>query len=71
MCAQPFDQRTGQGLWYSGPLDAASKLLRAEGPTAFFKGWLAHYMRGAPHVALLFLTLEQFKKRRPLEALLK
>ena len=66
---QPFDANTGKGLLYSGPVDAGLQLVRSEGPAGFFKGWLAHYMRGAPHVALLFLTLEQLKKRRPLDRL--
>lgn len=62
---QPFDA-DGRGLLYAGPVDAAAKIVRAEGAGALFKGWLAHYARGAPHVALLFLALEQLKKRRPL-----
>ena len=41
-------------------------VMRAEGPAALFKGWGAHYLRGAPHVALLFLSLEQLKRRWPL-----
>ena len=48
-------------------MDAAMKILRLEGPQAFFKGWFAHYLRGAPHVALIFVFLEQLKKRKPIE----
>ena len=62
---QPFDS-SGRGTLYAGPLDAAAKVVRLEGAAALFKGWTAHYLRGAPHVALLFLTLEQLKKHRPL-----
>ena len=46
-------------------LDAAAKVARSEGVAALFKGWFAHYLRGAPHVALLFVTFEQLKARRP------
>jgi len=66
---QPFDAASGRGLLYAGPLDAGLQIVRSEGPAALFKGWLAHYIRGAPHVALLFVTLEQLKKHRPLERL--
>eukprot|EP00937_MAST-01D_sp_MAST-1D-sp2_P006121 g6121.t1 len=63
---QPFDG-AGRGTLYAGPLDAFGKVVRNEGALALFKGWGAHYLRGAPHVALLFVTLEQLKKHRPLE----
>jgi hypothetical protein len=52
---------------YKSGMDAAIKILRLEGPQAFFKGWFAHYLRGAPHVALIFVFLEQLKKRKPIE----
>ena len=57
----------GGDLKYRSGIDAAYKIARYEGPGAFFKGWGAHYLRGAPHVALIFVLLEQLKKRRPLE----
>jgi solute carrier family 25 protein 34/35 len=58
--------RSADRLYTSG-FDAAIKIATHEGPSAFFKGWMAHYMRGAPHVALIFVFLEQLKKRRPIE----
>eukprot|EP00949_MAST-11_sp_MAST-11-sp1_P000378 g378.t1 len=58
---QPID-----GLYKSG-VDCAMKIAKTEGLGAFFKGWGAHYFRGAPHVALIFVTLEWLKKERPLE----
>ena len=58
---------SGGDLKYRSGVDAAYKIARYEGPGAFFKGWGAHYLRGAPHVALIFVLLEQLKKRRPLE----
>ena len=65
---QPFDER-GRGTMYTGPLDALVKVVRHEGAPALFKGWAAHYLRGAPHVALLFVTFEQLKKHQPLQHL--
>ncbi len=64
-----YNQPSGSQRIYTSGLDAAMKIVRHEGPSAFFKGWLAHYMRGAPHVALIFVFLEQLKQRRPLERL--
>eukprot|EP01062_Namystynia_karyoxenos_P066355 TRINITY_DN60307_c0_g1_i1.p1 TRINITY_DN60307_c0_g1~~TRINITY_DN60307_c0_g1_i1.p1 ORF type:complete len:359 (+),score=108.94 TRINITY_DN60307_c0_g1_i1:82-1077(+) len=66
---QPFGP-DGRGLLYSGAADCALQTVRTEGPLAFFKGFVAHYMRGAPHVTLLFLFLEQLKRHRPIDAVL-
>ena len=52
---------------YKSAFDAAFKMLKYEGPQAFFKGWFAHYLRGAPHVALIFVffgTAEKEKANR-------
>eukprot|EP01065_Artemidia_motanka_P004238 TRINITY_DN12028_c0_g1_i1.p1 TRINITY_DN12028_c0_g1~~TRINITY_DN12028_c0_g1_i1.p1 ORF type:complete len:346 (+),score=93.07 TRINITY_DN12028_c0_g1_i1:128-1039(+) len=79
MCMQPIDVlrtrimnqpfgRDGKGLLYNGAIDCGVKTVRGEGPSALFKGFVAHYMRGAPHVTLLFLFLEQLKKHRPIDA---
>jgi solute carrier family 25 protein 34/35 len=62
---QPVDKH-GVGTLYKGAFDACSQIVKKEGAPALFKGWTAHYLRGAPHVTLLFLFLEQFKKHRPL-----
>ena len=52
---------------YRSGVDAAIKIAANEGVGAFFKGWMAHYFRGAPHVCLIFVILESLKKHRPLE----
>ena len=66
---QPFDAH-GKGTLYSSGVDAFGKILRTEGPQGFFKGWLAHFSRGAPHVALIFVFLEQLQRHRPLALIL-
>lgn len=81
LCMQPIDTvRTrvmnqpfgadGRGLLYTSAIDCCTKTVRAEGTGALFKGFVAHYFRGAPHVTLIFLFLEQLKKRRPIDAML-
>ena len=62
-----YNQPAGADQLYSSAFDASIKILKHEGVGAFFKGWGAHYMRGAPHVALIFIILEQLKARQPLE----
>eukprot|EP00451_Oxyrrhis_marina_P002639 CAMPEP_0204264298 /NCGR_PEP_ID=MMETSP0468-20130131/8926_1 /ASSEMBLY_ACC=CAM_ASM_000383 /TAXON_ID=2969 /ORGANISM="Oxyrrhis marina" /LENGTH=293 /DNA_ID=CAMNT_0051239159 /DNA_START=44 /DNA_END=925 /DNA_ORIENTATION=+ len=80
MCMQPFDvvrtrvmnqafDAQGRGLMYVSPIDCCIKTVTSEGPAALYKGFAAHYLRGAPHVTLLFVILEQFKKYRPLDML--
>ena len=64
-----YNQPAGEARLYKNALDAAVKIARHEGVLAFYKGWGAHYLRGAPHVALLFVFLEQLKKLRPLDRL--
>ena len=65
---QPFDE-FGKGKLYKNSIQAGKSLLANEGPAAFFKGWTAHYLRGAPHVCIIFMLLEQLQKRRPLAVL--
>ena len=48
--------------WYKSGFDAARQLVQTEGPTAFYKGALTHYLRLGPHMVLVFGILEQFKK---------
>jgi solute carrier family 25 protein 34/35 len=62
---QPFDE-FGRGKLYKSAMDTAMQIVTKESPFALFKGWTAHYLRGAPHVTLIFLILEQLKKHRPL-----
>lgn len=59
---QPFDAQ-GKGLWYKNGADAAVKVLRVEGPLAFYKGALTHFMRLGPHLALVFTFHEQIKRK--------
>ena len=47
--------------WYKNGLDCAQQLVRNEGPAAFYKGALTHYMRLGPHMVFVFGILEQFK----------
>lgn len=48
--------------WYSSGLDAAAQLASLEGPLAFYKGALTHYLRLGPHMVLVFGILEQLKR---------
>ena len=48
---------------YSGPLDCAYKTLKLEGPSAFYKGFIPNSARLALWHCVMFLTLEQVKKR--------
>lgn len=45
------------GALYSSPLDCVVKTVRAEGPMALYKGFLAHYLRIGPHTVLCFVFL--------------
>ena len=49
---------------YTGAIDAAMVLLRIEGPLAFYKGALTHFLRLGPHMVLVFGILEQMKRLR-------
>lgn len=49
---------------YSGGMDAAMALVRTEGPLAFYKGSITHFLRLGPHMVLVFGILEQMKKMR-------
>lgn len=46
---------------YAGGVDAALALARIEGPLAFYKGALTHFLRLGPHMILVFGILEQLK----------
>ena len=47
---------------YSGPVDCIVKTVRAEGPLALYKGFVPTFVRQAPYVVVMFLTLEQIKR---------
>ena len=49
---------------YASGLDAALQLVRTEGPLAFYKGSVTHFLRLGPHMVLVFGILEQFKRLR-------
>lgn len=46
---------------YKGTLDCFLKIMRNEGPLAFFKGWTPSYTRLGPQTILTFVFLEQMK----------
>jgi solute carrier family 25 oxoglutarate transporter 11 len=47
---------------YKGVLDCGRKIMLAEGPLAFWTGFLAYYGRTAPHAMIILLTMEQLNK---------
>ena len=73
LCNQPLDVvrnrlysqplgPDGKGLMYSGALDCAQSLARAEGVRGFYRGFWSHYIRVGPHYVLTFVFLEQIKR---------
>jgi hypothetical protein len=58
---QPFDTN-GKGLWYKNGFHAGVKVVTVEGPLALYKGAGANLLRLGPHMVLVFVFLEQFKK---------
>jgi len=57
---QPFDS-SGKGVYYSNSSDAFFKIIKNEGPAAFYKGAFSHFTRLGPHLMLVFVFLEQLK----------
>jgi len=55
------DSATGK-LPYTGLVDCASKILKKEGPLAFWTGFGAYYGRCAPHAMIILLTLGEVNK---------
>ncbi|KAF9119472.1 Mitochondrial oxaloacetate carrier protein [Mortierella sp. GBA39] len=62
MFNQATDPITGKGSLYRNPLDCFLKTVRAEGVTALYKGFTAHYLRIGPHTIFTFVFMEQTKK---------
>eukprot|EP01097_Dermamoeba_algensis_P009186 TRINITY_DN6373_c0_g1_i1.p1 TRINITY_DN6373_c0_g1~~TRINITY_DN6373_c0_g1_i1.p1 ORF type:complete len:246 (+),score=19.34 TRINITY_DN6373_c0_g1_i1:101-739(+) len=60
MYNQPTEN--GKGKVYKNFVDCIVKILRTEGFFAFYKGFVAHYLRLGPHTVLTFVFWEQFKK---------
>ncbi|KAI8848308.1 mitochondrial carrier domain-containing protein [Chytridium lagenaria] len=61
-----YNQHAGSdgksGSLYRSGLDCIVKTVRAEGISALYKGFTAHYLRIGPHTILTFVFLEQVKK---------
>lgn len=51
----------GKGIYYSGVIDCFIKILKAEGPRGFYKGFWPHYIRIGPHSALVLLFFDELK----------
>ncbi|KAL4707404.1 hypothetical protein ACJJTC_008589 [Scirpophaga incertulas] len=51
----------GRGVLYSGIMDCARKITKAEGLTAFYKGMAPSYLRQAPHTVLLLVFWDILK----------
>ena len=63
LMSQPVDPVTGQGTMYRGLADCMTKTLAKEGPTAFWKGFLPAWARVGPRVTIIFIMMEQLRKR--------
>nr|KAJ3422580.1 Mitochondrial oxaloacetate carrier protein [Polyrhizophydium stewartii] len=50
------------GVLYKNGLDCLVKTVRAEGPSALYKGFFAHYLRLGPHTVLTFVFFEQLRR---------
>ena len=64
-----YNQTTagGQKAWYSGPVDAALKTMRAEGWRGLYKGFGSTVWRQMPHTMVTFICLEQLRIKHVLE----
>lgn len=49
----------GKGLYYSGIIDCAVKIVKTEGFMGLYKGFWPHYIRIGPHSALVFLFFDE------------
>jgi solute carrier family 25 protein 34/35 len=56
----------GKGLLYKNLLDCFVKTIRVEGVTALYKGFVANYMRIAPHTILNLTFWDLFKNWKDL-----
>ncbi|KAH7043112.1 hypothetical protein BKA57DRAFT_413442 [Linnemannia elongata] len=50
------------GSLYKSPVDCLVKTIKAEGLSALYKGFTAHYLRIGPHTIFTFVFMEQVKK---------
>lgn len=51
-----------EGTKYTGIFDCIKKVMRSEGPTAFYKGIVPTWLSGTPYVAMQMTFYEVFKK---------
>lgn len=54
-----YNQNIGER--YNSNIDCLKQIIKSEGPSGFFKGWTAHWMRLGPHSFLTFVFWEQAK----------
>lgn len=54
-------QVAGEAPAFKGPIDCAVKLLREQGPTAFYKGFIPNFARIGSWNIVTWVTLEQLK----------
>eukprot|EP01119_Soliformovum_irregulare_P004145 TRINITY_DN15159_c0_g1_i1.p1 TRINITY_DN15159_c0_g1~~TRINITY_DN15159_c0_g1_i1.p1 ORF type:complete len:305 (+),score=66.56 TRINITY_DN15159_c0_g1_i1:92-916(+) len=47
---------------YKNAIDCAGKILRSEGPFAFYKGFIPYFLRLGPHTIITFLIFEELAK---------
>ncbi|KAI8809919.1 mitochondrial carrier domain-containing protein [Cladochytrium replicatum] len=47
---------------YTGSFDCMYKLMRAEGPAAFMKGWIPSFTRLGPHTVLTLVIYDELKE---------
>ena len=47
----------GIGTMYTSGVDAFKKIMKNEGPTAFYRGFISHFLRIGPHFCLTFVFL--------------
>jgi len=59
---QPVDPN-GKGTLYKNMLDCFTKTIRYEGVRALWKGFIPAWTRVGPRVIIIFICMEQFKKR--------
>ncbi|CAD5118860.1 unnamed protein product [Dimorphilus gyrociliatus] len=53
---------SGRGIYYKGFTDCFYKILKNEGPLAFYKGWTASYLRLGPHTILSLVFWDEIRK---------
>jgi solute carrier family 25 protein 34/35 len=57
---QPYTN--GKGALYSSGFDAMQKIWTIEGPKAFYKGFITHFLRIGPHFCLTFVFLGMLRR---------